>query len=114
MFISCKKQDGIGVITLLDGLTAATVETFRIEFTGWQAAEEDVKNYVVDLSQVDFMDSAGLGTLVAMLKRVRERGGDMKVAGLQPKPQMVFEITRAYKVFDICTSLEDAIEKFSE
>ena len=114
MYISCKKQNEIGIVKLLDGLTAATVETFRIEFTGWQAAEEDVKNYVVDLSQVDFMDSAGLGTLVAMLKRVRERGGEMKIYGLQPKPRMVFEITRAYKVFDICNTVDEAIEKFSE
>jgi anti-sigma B factor antagonist len=112
MVITCSKERGIGVVQVSKALTAATVDAFREQLSSWQSAETDVKNYVIDLKQVDFMDSAGLGTLLAFLKRVTEAGGDMKIACLQKKPRMVFEITRAYKVFEIYDSVDDALKHF--
>lgn len=112
MLLNCSKIDGVGVVTVSKALTAASVDAFRDELSCWQAAEPDVKNYVINLACVDFMDSAGLGTLIAVLKRISERGGDMKIANLQKKPRLVFEITRAYKVFEIYETVEDAIKGF--
>jgi anti-sigma B factor antagonist len=112
MVVTCSKERGIGVIQVGNALTAASVDTFREQLSSWQSAEPDVKNYVIDLKQVDFMDSAGLGTLIAVLKRITERGGDMKIACLQKKPRMVFEITRAYKVFEICDTVDEALNLF--
>lgn len=109
MSVVCTKENGIGIISLSGPLTAATVEAFREQLTAWQGGEADVKNFVFDLSAVDFMDSAGLGALIAALKRITERGGDMKLACLQKKPRMVFEITRAYKVFEIFDTVEEAV-----
>jgi len=113
MIVTCSKEQGIGVIQVSHTLTAATVDTFREQLAGWQAADPGVKNFVVDLKQVDFMDSAGLGTLIAVLKQITERGGDMKIACLQKKPRMVFEITRAYKVFEIYDTVDEALKKFN-
>ena len=112
MVVNCTKVKGIGVVEVKDPLTAATVDSFREQLSNWQEGEHHVKNYVIDMEKVDFMDSAGLGTLIAVLKRVTERGGDMKIACLQKKPRMVFEITRAYKVFEIYDSVEDALRVF--
>ncbi len=112
MVVSCSKEQGIGIIQVSHTLTAATVDTFREQLAGWQAAEPDVKNFVVDLKHVDFMDSAGLGTLIAVLKQITERGGDLKIACLQKKPRMVFEITRAYKVFEIYDTVDEALNFF--
>lgn len=109
MSVACSKKDGVGMVEVSGPLTAASVEAFRDQLATWQSAEPDVRNFVFDLSQVDFMDSAGLGSLIAVLKRVTERGGDMKLACLQKKPRMVFEITRAYKVFEIFDTVEEAL-----
>lgn len=113
MVVNCSKEKGIGIVQVEKALTAATVDSFREQLLDWQEAEKSIKNYVIDMEKVDFMDSAGLGTLIAMLKRVTERGGDMKIACLQKKPRMVFEITRAYKVFEIYDSVEDALRVFA-
>lgn len=113
MLVTCTKKNGIGVVQVGKALTAASVDDFREQLASWQEAEGDVKNYVLDLEAVDFMDSAGLGTLIAVLKRVTEHGGDMKIACLQKKPRMVFEITRAYKVFEIYESVEEALRAFA-
>jgi anti-sigma B factor antagonist len=111
--IDCTKKNGIGVVRVEHALTAATVDAFREQLTAWQETESDVRNFVVDLEAVDFMDSAGLGTLIATLKRITERGGDLKLARLQKKPRMVFEITRAHKVFEIYNSVDDALRAFA-
>ena len=110
--INCTKERGIGVVRVNGALTAATVDPFREQLSEWQDREREVINFVVDLAKVDFMDSAGLGALIASLKRITERGGDMKLAALQKKPRMVFEITRAHKVFEIYNSVEDALRAF--
>ncbi|MDF7806798.1 STAS domain-containing protein [Pontiellaceae bacterium B12219] len=112
MMVSCTKINDVGVVQVNKALTAATVDAFRDQLGTWQEAEPTVKDFVIDLRNVDFMDSAGLGTLIAVLKRITERKGDMKIANLQKKPRMVFEITRAYKVFEIYESVEDAIKGF--
>jgi anti-sigma B factor antagonist len=114
MSVACTKENGIGIITLSGPLTAATVEAFREQLASWQASEADVKNFVFDLAAVDFMDSAGLGALIAALKRITEHGGDMKLASLQKKPRMVFEITRAYKVFEIYDTVAEAVAAAGE
>ncbi len=111
--INCSRIKGIGVVRVESSLTAATVDSFRKELSDWQERERDVKNYVVDLAAVEFMDSAGLGTLIAALKRITENGGDMRLACLQKKPRMVFEITRAHKVFEIYNSVDDALRAFT-
>jgi anti-sigma B factor antagonist len=114
MNVTCSKEQGIGVIQVNQALMAASVDSFREQLSQWQDVETDVTNFVIDLKQVDFMDSAGLGTLIAALKRITEAGGDMKIACLQKKPRMVFEITRAYKVFEIYDSVDEAIKGFSQ
>ena len=62
----------------------------------------------VDLSAVPFMDSSSLGVLVANLKRIRERGGDMALVGVAGSPQKVLAITgidRVIPVFDQVSEL---------
>jgi anti-sigma B factor antagonist len=112
MQLTCSRINGIGVVEVGHSLTAASVDAFRDQLASWQEAESDVTNFVVNLEKVDFMDSAGLGSLIAVLKRISERGGDMKIACLQKKPRMVFEITRAYKVFEIYETVDDALKGF--
>lgn len=56
---------------------------------------------VVDLSGVSYIDSSGLGVLVAILKRTRQQGGGVKLKGLDGDVLQLFELTRLTKVFEI-------------
>ena len=103
-------KNGIGLVTMSGPLTAGQVDGFRAEFTDWQKNSEAFRNVVLDCHGIDFMDSSGLGALIALLKRVSERGGDLKLARLPKKVRMVFEITRAYKIFQICDTVEEALQ----
>ena len=61
----------------------------------------------VDLAGVDFMDSTGLGVLIGSLKRLREAGGAMVLAGIRPAVARVFEITGLDRIFTIHGSLTE-------
>jgi len=110
MAVTFYTKDGAGVVVVTGALTSAVVDSFREQFVGWWQGLPELRNVVVDMEGVDFLDSSGLGSLIALLKRVSERGGDMKIAGLQKKVRMVFEITRAFKVFDIFDNTADALK----
>lgn len=63
---------------------------------------------VVDLEDVSFMDSTGLGVLVGRLKRVRNERGTLRVVCTQERVLKIFKITGLDKVFAIHTSAEEA------
>jgi len=56
---------------------------------------------VVDLSGVDFLDSNGLGALVAGARWLRQHNGDLKLAAPVDNVRRVFNLTRADRLFDI-------------
>jgi anti-sigma B factor antagonist len=55
----------------------------------------------VDLTDVDFLDSTGLGVLVGALRRAHTGGGEVVLAGARPNVAKVFQITGLDKVFEI-------------
>ncbi len=63
---------------------------------------------VVDLEQVDFLDSTGLGVLVGGLKRVRANDGNLRVVCTQERLLKIFRITGLTKVFAIHESVAAA------
>ena len=109
MNVLFEERGGVGVVTPQESMTADSVDSLRDQFTDWLGRMSGVKNVVINLAEVDFMDSSGLGALIALLKRVTERGGDLKIACLSKKVRMVFEITRAHKIFEITDSVDEAV-----
>ena len=105
-----KRNDGkLAVLRPTGSLNAAVVDRVREEWCGWLKNEPDVRTVVVNLADVDFMDSSGMGLLISMLKRLGERDGEVRLAAIRKGVRMVFEITRTYKVFDIFDSVEEAV-----
>lgn len=68
---------------------------------------------VLDLSRVDFMCSFTLGVLVTMLKKTREQGGDMKLAGLNSWLRNLLKIAQVAKIVDIYDSPTEAVKAFA-
>ena len=67
---------------------------------------------VVDLSQVRFIDSFGLGALVSALRVVRAAGGDLKLAAVPSSVGAVLRLTRLHTVFDCHPTMEAALGSF--
>ena len=77
-----------------------------------QLFEDDKCNIVIDLSQVRFVDSSGLGALVSGFKNASARNGNLKLCGLQPQVKSMFELTRLHRVFEIFPGAEEALASF--
>lgn len=67
---------------------------------------------VIDMSDISFIDSTGVGVLVGALKRSRENSGSFALATLQPRVKRVFEITGLLGALPIFDTLDDALKSF--
>ena len=70
--------------------------------------DDGVQKLGLDLGKVSFVDSSGLGALVAVLKKIGSNGA-LRLWGLTPEVKSVFELTQLYKVFDIYELEQDAL-----
>lgn len=73
---------------------------------------EGHQKIVLDLSEVDFIDSSGLGAMVAVLKKVSLDGG-IKLFGVKEGIKSILELTRLDKAFGIHLSERGAVESFN-
>lgn len=102
-------KNNVGVIIPSGSLDASSVDSVRNQLSAWWDSHTEIKHIIVDLGSVGFMDSSGLGALIGLLKRVASRGGDVKLARPKPSVKLVLEITRANKIFNICSTVEEAL-----
>lgn len=63
--------------------------------------EKGLCNFIFHFDNVDYIDSSGLGVLVAIQKRAIQNGGRVKIKGLKEELKDLFELTGLTKVFDI-------------
>ena len=76
--------------------------------------ESGKRNFLFNLKDVTYLESLGLGELVANLISISNLGGELKIINLAPRIRSIFEITGLIKVFEILDSEETAIKNFSE
>ena len=105
--INVRRLGDIAVIGLNGEVDAYTCSRLREAMI--EAIEDGGANLVVNMKEVEYIDSSGLGTLVGGLKRVSERQGAITIVCTNPQIRKVFDITGLVKVFPIYNSEEDAV-----
>ncbi len=72
----------------------------------------NAKKVTIDLSDVDWMNSTGLGILISGLTTMRNAGGELKLARVTDKIQSLLVITKLVTVFETHDSVEEAVASF--
>lgn len=85
-------ESGVAVIAIT-GRLALGGETEKLEAAVEQLIAQARKTIVLDIAGLDYVDSSGVGTLVACLTRSRKAGGELKVAGANPRIRRIFTMT---------------------
>jgi len=67
---------------------------------------------VIDCSELEYLDSSGLGALISSLKSAISGGGDLRLASVPNKVRMMLEITRADRIFRIYQTVDDAVSSY--
>ncbi len=86
---------------ILDSTQAEEVRT-QVD----SALSTGAKTLLMDLKDITFIDSSGLGVLVSVLKKVRSQSCEMVVCSINPQVKMLFELTSMDRVFEIFENRE--------
>jgi len=70
------------------------------------------KKILLNLGDVSYIDSSGIGELVSAYTTVRNQGGELKLLNLQKKVHDLLQITKLYTVFDVREDEANAIKSF--
>ncbi len=76
------------------------------------AIEAGERKLVIDFTNTGYIDSSGLGALVSLSKKLRDAGGDLRLAGLNEDLRTLFELTKLDTLFAIADTPEQALAGF--
>jgi anti-sigma B factor antagonist len=99
--------DGMNVFELSGSLDIATSPTVRASLT--EASERGDHRIIVNLSDVEFLDSTGLGALIGAQRRAKEYNGDVRLVAKEGQILRLLRITGLLKVFAVYPTLDDAL-----
>lgn len=105
-----RETDGICILELSGEVDVYTSPMVKDKLQA--LIESDRYRIVVNLKDVRYIDSTGLGILIGALKRVREHNGSVNLVITNPQTRKVFEITGLVKIFGIFDTEEQAVSAF--
>ena len=105
--LDVSERDGWSVLAVGGEVDVATAPRLRERLIG--LVNDEAYRIVVDLEEVDFIDSTGLGVLIGARKRTGQHDGDVRLVCTDARIVKVFEITGLDRVFDIHQSVADAV-----
>ena len=106
------RKDAKGVVVLeVDG---QLIVGNRQELKGkvLDALEAGDRKFLIDFTRTGYIDSSGLGVLVSLSKKIRDEGGDLRLAGLNEDLKTLFELTKLDTLFAIADSSAEALAAF--
>ncbi len=92
-------QDGQVFVNLYGSLYVEEAAVLRQKLL--THIDKGYNRFIVNLSNIDYIDSSGLGVLVAIHKRSLQHGGSVAISGLKGTVKELFELTRLNKVFEV-------------
>lgn len=101
-------QTGVVVITPTEDVDMSRSPILRTEIK--QSLKPGINRLVIDLSEVQYMDSSGLATLVEAMRIAKNESIPLHLAAMTPKVRAIFEIARLDAFFSIVDTREEALE----
>jgi anti-sigma B factor antagonist len=108
-----REVDGVSVVAL-DGRIVLGEESNALREKVKSLIAEGKKKVVLNMANITFIDSAGLGTLVASHHSAKSQGAALKLAHLGSKFQEVLQITKLLTVFDVYNTEAEAVSSFAK
>jgi anti-sigma B factor antagonist len=109
--LKASRAGDVAVVELVDKkiLDEATISQIADQLYNL-TAQNAIPRMVLDFINVAHMSSSALGMLITLHKRVREKGGELRLSGIQPAIMEVFVITRLNEIFTICPTRQAALD----
>lgn len=112
MELEQKKMGEVLVVRPLEKrIDAVTATEFKEKMSDWIGSGN--RRIVLDLSEVDFIDSSGLGAIVSGLKKIGN-DGNLMICAVREPVMSLFRLTRMNRVFEIFPSEDEAVAALSK
>ncbi|HVZ17637.1 MAG TPA: STAS domain-containing protein [Terriglobales bacterium] len=108
---STRQVDGVSIVDLSGRITLGEGSTMLRDIVRDMIAKGQ-KKILLNLGDVTYIDSSGIGELVSAFTTVRNGGGELKLLNLTKKVHDLLQITKLYTVFDIKDDEATAIKSF--
>jgi len=112
MKASTRQVDGITIIDLSGRITLGEGSVV-LRDTIRDSVGQGVKKILLNLGDVTYIDSSGIGELVSAYTTVRNQGGELKLLNLTKKVHDLLQITKLYTVFDVKDDEAGAVKSFA-
>jgi anti-sigma B factor antagonist len=106
-----REREGITVLDLNGAITVGT-EATSLRDTLRVLASSGARNIVLNLQDVDYIDSTGLGALVVCFTTLRKQGGKLKLENLNRRNVELLVLTKLTTVFELFSDEQDAVNSF--
>ena len=110
MSFTIAKQGDISVVAIDGQLIVSNRQELKQKLL--DELEGGARKILVDFTNTGYIDSSGLGVLVSLSKKVREQGGELRLAGLNDDLRTLFELTKLDTLFQIADSRDQALASF--
>ena len=108
-----RQVDGVSIVDLSGRITLGEGSTMLRDIVRDMIAKGQ-KKILLNLGDVTYIDSSGIGELVSAFTTVRNGGGELKLLNLTKKVHDLLQITKLYTVFDIKDDEAQAVASFSK
>lgn len=98
------------VVKIKGELDLLTAETFR-NLVERALSQENAQNLILDMEQLDFIDSSGLGVILGRYRRIREQGGNMAIVGVKPHVKRILELAGIMGIVKVYQQTEQALQE---
>tara|TARA_B100000315_G_scaffold252246_1_gene288654 strand:+ start:32 stop:364 length:333 start_codon:yes stop_codon:yes gene_type:complete len=106
-----REQKGDCTVCLIDGeINLNTSPDLRKAFEDY--IRDNARKVAIDFSNVPYIDSSGLATLIELFQRLKKVNGKLRIYSVSEKVKNVFEVTKLHKLFEIYDDQETALEGF--
>lgn len=103
-----KKKVGDRLIVYLEGRLDVTVATEVEEQLIKLIDEDGEKHIVLNLEQVEYMSSSGFRACIAILRKLKQREGSLRLSNIRPSVKRIFDVIELTSLFDIYDTEEEA------
>ncbi len=105
-----KSNNGVMIVRVEGQLVVGNRNELKEHLQG--LLEKGERRFLIDFAQTGYIDSSGLGALVALARKVREEGGDLRLSGLNEDLRSLFELTKLDTLFAISETPDQALATF--
>lgn len=109
--VHTKQDSGTELLTLAGSLTLGR-DAQNFEWTVEELIKNQARHIIIDLTEISFVDSAGIGILVGCHGKVASAGGQLRLAGAAERVLNVLRITKVDTILNLDASVADSVRSF--